>query len=144
MPVEVRYEGVPEDDHGLTAEAERLLAHADLRTMELSLVFCDDPFIRALNHQWRQKDEATDVLSFPMESDELLGDLVLSVPTATRQAVRDLPTELRVLLVHGFLHLLGYDHLEPDDAAEMREAEARLLGEVLGVDPVGLVERAGD
>lgn len=142
MPIELRFEGVPEVDFGLVPDAEKLLAHAEL-DVELSIVLCDDPFIQALNLQWRQKDEPTDVLSFPMDSEELLGDLVISVPTATRQAVRGLETELRVLLVHGFLHLLGYDHIEPDDAVEMREAEGRLLADVLGIEPEGLIERAG-
>ena len=69
---------------------------------QLSLTLCDDPCIRELNAQWRSVDSATDVLSFPMEDDQLLGDLVISLDTARRQAAeRDhsLRDELRILMV---------------------------------------------
>jgi probable rRNA maturation factor len=143
MPVELRHESAT-GHADLAADAERLLRHAELDALELSIVLCDDAFIQDLNRTWRDKDEKTDVLSFPMESDALLGDLVISLPTAERQALglgHTLEQELRVLLVHGFLHLLGYDHIEPADATEMRDAEGRMLRDVLGRDPTGLIER---
>lgn len=92
----------------------------------------DDATIRALNRSWRKKDEATDVLSFPMSADEgLLGDVVISLDTARRQAKEyknPLEHELVRYLAHGLLHLLGYDHHRPKDRARMAAAERRLLG----------------
>ncbi|MSP57189.1 MAG: rRNA maturation RNase YbeY [Myxococcales bacterium] len=136
--IDVRQEGGGWPEARLIADATRLLAHADLGSSELSLVLCDDAFIHDLNRTWRGVDSATDVLSFAMgEGDdadlhpEMLGDIVLSMETAARQADEQghpLEAEVRVLLVHGFLHLLGYDHIEEDDAVEMKEAEGRLLG----------------
>lgn len=150
--IDVRFEGGRWPSDAVMADAGRLLHHAELAEAELSLVLCDDAFIRALNRQWRGIDSATDVLSFAMgegeDSDlntQILGDIVISLDTAARQAAElghGVPEEMRVLLVHGFLHLLGYDHIEPDDAAEMAEAEARLLA-MLGAAPGGLIARAG-
>lgn len=151
MRVSVRQEGVRGDTRGLRRDAQRLLRHADLPEGELSVVLCDDPFIHALNRQWRGVDQPTDVLSFAMGegedaglNPEVLGDLVISLDTAARQAAEvghPLARELRVLLVHGFLHLLGYDHVDPADAVEMRGAEERLLV-VLDEGGTGLVGRA--
>src|SRR5438874_12046164 len=87
---------------------------------ELSLVFCDDPFIHVLNRDYRGKDAPTDVLSFAQDGQGgLLGDVVISVPTAQRQAeARDaaLREEAEWLFLHGCLHLLGYDD-ETDEQA---------------------------
>ena len=75
-----------------------------------------DPEIHTLNLQYRKKDKPTDVLSFPLADElqpQLLGDVVISVETAARQAQRrshSLREELQTLLIHGILHLLGYDH----------------------------------
>lgn len=139
----------PGDVH---SDAVWLLRRLDLPDGELSIVLCDDAFIRPLNRDYRGKDAATDVLSFAMqegedliEEDPVLGDLVISVETAGRQAAEqghDLAAELRVLLVHGLLHLLGYDHeVDEVEAAEMRAAEAKLLGELGGAS--GLIARSG-
>ncbi len=99
-------------------------------------MLCDDAFIHPLNQQYRGIDKPTDVLSFAMgegeevfEQDPTLGDVIISVETAQRQADargHSLEQELRVLLVHGILHLLGYDH-EEDAEAELMEAEERRL-----------------
>ena len=91
--------------------------------------------MRALNRRYRGKDRSTDVLSFPAPP-PLLGDLVISVPYAARQARRRgqrLSREIERLLLHGYLHLLGYDH--ETDGGEMDALEARLkrrlaLGEI--------------
>lgn len=104
------------------------------RNMELSVVFCEDDFIHALNREYREKDRPTDVLSFPQDPDEgLLGDLVISVPTATRQAAerqQSLATEVEWLFLHGCLHLLGYEDDTDEQADEMdrraRRAQALL------------------
>ena len=149
--IEVRHEGGAWPPEQLVDDAARLLKHADLADAELSVVVCDDRFIQGLNRQWRQLDTPTDVLSFAMGEGEdadlnpdVLGDVVISMTTAARQASEHghaLDVEVRVLLVHGFLHLLGYDHVEPDEAVEMREAEGRLLA-MLGAGSTSLIARA--
>lgn len=142
--------GVDVESAALEADAVRLLDLVGRADAELSIVLCDDAFIRPLNAEWRGKDAATDVLSFAMQDgddvldgDPVLGDLVISVETADRQAAEhghDRAAELRVLLVHGLLHLLGHDHEDtPERAAEMRAEEARLL-ELLG-GGAGLIQR---
>ena len=101
----------------------------------LAVLFTSDRGIAVLNRQFRQRDEPTDVLSFPGDGDEHLGDVVVSVPTARRQGIgegHELARELRLLLLHGVLHCLGYDH-ENDDGAmdrlELRLRERYLSGE---------------
>ena len=99
--------------------ADRMLASLDLSEAELSVLLTDDAGIRVLNREHRGKDKPTDVLSFPLdemagvEGVRLLGDVVVSIDTAERQAhsrKRELLVEVRFLLAHGILHLLGYDH----------------------------------
>ena len=104
---------------------------------ELSIVLTDDAHIRVLNRDFRGKDVPTDVLSFGQMEGEpfvspvpILGDLVISMETASRQAVErghPLEAELRILLVHGLMHLLGHDHLDANERAEMAAAEDELL-----------------
>ena len=95
---------------------------------EVAVVLAGDHLLRRLNRQFRGKDRPTDVLSFPgTGGEEGLGDVVISVPTAERNAKRQghrLPRELDILALHGFLHVLGYDH-ETDDGA-MDRLEGRL------------------
>jgi len=95
---------------------------------ELALVLSGERFVHRLNREYRGKDRPTDVLSFPgAGGEEGLGDVVISVPTAERNARRlgrTLPQELDVLALHGFLHVLGHDH-ETDDG-EMDRLEGRL------------------
>ncbi|MEO5819449.1 MAG: rRNA maturation RNase YbeY [Vicinamibacteraceae bacterium] len=113
-------------------------------TGTLTLVITSDRRIRRLNRLWRGIDKATDVLSFPAGDDpgpvRHLGDVVISRETAVRQA-RDgghpLATELRVLALHGLLHLLGYDHER--DSGQMARFERRLRRQ--GNLPAGLIER---
>ena len=97
---------------------------------EVSIVFCDDAFIRSLNAQYRGKDKPTDVLSFAQDDPDLLGDIVISLPTAARQAQAagwTLENEVALLGVHGLLHLLGYDDETSEGAWEMqRKTEAAL------------------
>lgn len=104
---------------------------------ELSLVFLRDDAMRPLNRDWRGKDRTTDVLSFPQPErpgGRALGDVVVSVDAAERQARERghrLEAELLRLLVHGYLHLLGYDHERgAEDARLMRREERRLLAAV--------------
>ena len=98
--------------------------------------------MRALNRAYRRKDYATDVLSFPAGAPPALGDLVIATGVAKRQAReagQSYQTELRVLALHGLLHLLGYDHESPDDGGRMRRAEIRLRKR--GGLRAGLMER---
>jgi len=98
---------------------------------ELSIALVSDREIRALNRRWRRKDQTTDVLAFPLLEPQSLGDVVISLDTARRQAREGgwpLATELRRLLAHGVLHCRGYDHERAADARRMAAAERRLLG----------------
>ncbi|MFZ5475714.1 MAG: rRNA maturation RNase YbeY [Myxococcota bacterium] len=144
--IDVRAEGVEHPTRATKADATKLLKHLGLKA-DLSVLLCDDAFIRNLNAQWRKKDQPTDVLSFPMDEDDNLGDVVISVETARRQAEEhghSLERELRVLLVHGLCHVLGFDHETGEaDAAEMRAKEAELLA-LLGEDTAGLIRRTDD
>ena len=123
--------------------AEAVLNHLELFDAELSLLLCDDATIHPLNRDYRGKDKPTDVLSFAQREgefafvdDNLLGDVIISMDTTIRQATdrnHSVETELRVLLVHGILHLLGYDHIE-DDEAEIMEAKEREILAVITED----------
>jgi probable rRNA maturation factor len=116
---------------------------------DVTVLLTTDAAIRKLNKKFRGKDKATDVLSFPAISvpgfkgaEALAGDLAVSVPTALRQAVEQghaLSVEVKVLILHGLLHLAGYDH--ETDTGRMARRE-RLLRGRLGL-PQGLIERAG-
>jgi probable rRNA maturation factor len=101
---------------------------------EVALVLAGDRLVHRLNKQYRGKDKATDVLSFPGDGAEgSLGDIVISLDTAARNARglgRTLPQELDVLALHGFLHVLGHDH-ETDDGT-MDRIERRLRRRLLG------------
>ena len=108
---------------------------------DLSIAIVSDRRMRALNRQFRGKDKATDVLSFPAESRGFMGDIVIAAGVSKRQAREaghSAQTELRVLALHGLLHLLGYDH--DGDDGRMARAEARLRKKA-GL-PEGLIERA--
>ena len=108
----------------------------------LVVALLSDVRVRALNRRYRGRDASTDVLSFPAGEPGLLGDVVIARGVARRQAARaghPLRTELRVLALHGLLHLLGYDH-EYDDG-RMARAERRLRRK--GGLREGLIERGG-
>jgi probable rRNA maturation factor len=110
----------------------------------MTLRFTDDAEIHQLNHQYRQKDQPTDVLSFAALEDDLgmeypeseplyLGDVIVSVETAQRQAIarnHSLKIELGWLVSHGLLHLLGWDHPDEDSLEEMLNRQAVLLRNV--------------
>jgi probable rRNA maturation factor len=109
---------------------------------EVCVVFCDDAEIRALNAQWRGKDKPTNVLSFetpgPLDQRPLLGDIVVAYETVAREAAeqeKSFADHAAHMVVHGFLHLIGYDH-ETSAEAEIMEALERRVAEVLGLpDP---------
>ncbi len=141
-----------DEQQALIDDAAALLEALSVADRELSLVLCDDAFVRSLNQQWRGIDRATDVLSFPQEAPPgldpatfPLGDVVISLDHAEAQAHargHDRRTEIRVLLAHGLLHLLGHDHHDPASCQQMAREEVRLL-QRLGVEVGGLVARSG-
>jgi len=133
-----RRRGLPRVDRGLLrARARVVLREIERADRELAISLVGDPEIRALNAAWRGRDRATDVLAFSLEEGPhperrgaLLGDVVIGLETAARQARarrRSLDDELLRLLVHGALHLVGYDHVRARDARRMRAAERRVL-----------------
>ena len=100
----------------------------------VTVAFVSDRRMRALNKEFRAKDKTTDVLSFPFEVDEFdierdfLGDIVISLEQAARQATEndlELETEIKQLILHGILHLCGYDHETDDGEMNRRELELR-------------------
>ncbi len=133
-----RRRGLPVVDRRLLrARARRVLREIERASSELSIALVDDAGIRALNTAWRGRDRPTDVLAFALEEGPhaerrgpLLGDVVIGVETAARQARarrRSLDDEVARLLVHGALHLIGHDHVRPSQARRMRAEERRIL-----------------
>ena len=126
--------------------AAQLLEAARENDAELSVAFVDDKTIQHLNHEFRGNDSPTDVLSFPQREGELmgqshpLGDVVISIETAERQAAEfghSLDDEISELLFHGFLHLLGNDH-DGGDPDDWNRAEMALQNEL---DKMGVAYR---
>ena len=128
---------------------ESLGTHGVTTEVELSLLITDDATVRELNKKYRGKDKTTDVLSFALEADQPrdaatgfvmppgekvhLGEVILSYPKAAEQAAernQAVEDEMALLVVHGVLHLLGYDHDRPAREREMRSLEQRVLSAV--------------
>ena len=110
---------------------------------ELAIAIVTDAHVRGLNRAYRRTDKTTDVLSFPSDTRGVLGDIVIARGVAARQAREQghpLETELRILALHGLLHLIGYDHEAADDRGRMRRMEERLRRK--GGLSKGLIERA--
>lgn len=139
------------EDEVCAIAAHVLAAEGVERDVEISLSYVDEDEMHELNRQWRDIDRTTDVLSFECDSafdediplDEVLelGDIILAPEVIARQAPgfgNDPAHECRLMLVHGLLHLLGYDHIEDDEAEEMEAREDALLRELAvqrGDDP---------
>ncbi len=139
------------EDEVCAIAAHVLTAEGVERDVEISLSYVDEDEMHDLNRQWRDIDRTTDVLSFECDSafdedipvDEVLelGDIILAPEVIARQAPgfgNDPADECRLMLVHGLLHLLGYDHIEDDEAEEMEAREDALLRELAvqrGDDP---------
>jgi probable rRNA maturation factor len=116
--------------------AEAMLRALELEASELSVLLTNDATIQRLNREHRDKDKPTDVLAFPLDEQgedparPWLGDVVISIDTALRQANsrrRELAAEVRFLLAHGLLHLIGYDHDTRPRKREMDAAARRLV-----------------
>lgn len=122
--------------------AARVLAAAAVGEMakgEVSVLFADDAAVRALNKAWRGKDAATNVLSFPApEGFGALGDIALALETVLAEARgqgKTADAHTAHLLAHGFLHLIGYDHEQDDDAEAMESRERAILAGLGIADP---------
>jgi probable rRNA maturation factor len=120
-------------DAALAESGETLTADT-----EVSIVLCDDAFIKELNAKWRGQDMPTNVLSFPADFRDTapaLGDIVIAYETVAREAAEDgksLRDHLSHMIVHGFFHLLGFDHEDGAEAEEMETAEIKALA-ALGI-----------
>jgi probable rRNA maturation factor len=137
-------EGLEDLARGVIAACAGQAARSAPKRFEVSLLFCDDAAIRALNKTWRAKDMATNVLSFPLPRGTqktppvMLGDIVIAYETTAAEAARDgktLRSHTAHLIAHGFLHLLGYDHLTETDAEAMEDTERRVLKSLGIADP---------
>ena len=112
---------------------------------ELSILFGNDKTLQTLNLKWRSKDKPTNVLSFPgeeispgQEAGMMLGDIAISLETADREATlenKNLDDHIIHLIVHGFLHLFGYDHENDAEADQMESLERKVLAELGISDP---------
>ena len=156
IQISVEDEGWPGEPALLELSEKTLSAAADFLSKEeaqpfpktapeLSLVFTDDASIREINAEWRGKDKPTNVLSFPAfplapgkMPGPMLGDIVIARETVEREAVdldKTFEDHLTHLLVHGFLHLFGYDHMQADEAEKMEALETRILAKLGLSDP---------
>jgi probable rRNA maturation factor len=117
---------------------------------EVSLVLADDAMMADINSQWRNQPKPTNVLSFPAfplvpggQPGPMLGDIILARETIEREAVelgKPVDEHITHLIVHGFLHLFGYDHIENNDAEKMEAIETRILTSLGLSDPYGDTE----
>lgn len=142
------WQAVPEAEaivrRALEAAAAAVAAELGPGEAELAVVLTDDAAVRALNRQWRGLDKPTNVLSFPgpepdaLIQPRLLGDIVMAYETCRREAETEhkpFGDHLSHLAVHGFLHLVGYDHDNDDDAEVMEQLERRVLAALGIADP---------
>jgi probable rRNA maturation factor len=143
--------GVDVDSDAIQSVARHALDEMGVNPLaELSILLVDIEYMGELNHRWMDGDGPTDVLAFPMDESSvdhgpgengggepaLLGDIVLCPEVAAKQAAQAghaAADELAMLTVHGVLHLLGYDHAEPEEEQEMFGLQARLLSSWPGV-----------
>jgi rRNA maturation RNase YbeY len=114
---------------GSPAKSRRLAAVPSSRTV--NLVFCENAYIRELNRRFRKLDKVTDVLSFIYDDEDVFGEIYIATLKAKKQAPRwknSFYDELRRLVVHGALHLAGFDHMNAKDRVSMRAREDHYLG----------------
>ena len=104
----------------------------------LSIVLAEDTFVQDLNKNYRGKDKPTNILSFPMDEDDMLGDLVLSYDTIVAESddqKKTFENHYTHLIIHGVLHLLGYDHIDDAEADEMEQQEIDVLSRLKIANP---------
>jgi len=135
------------DDLLTQAALAAFLAAAPNMAGEIAILLTGDAEMQALNRQWGGKDAATNVLSFPSGGDEgHLGDVVLAFETVEREAKQQnitIADHAAHLVVHGVLHLLGYDHEKEDEAVKMETLETTILATLGIADPYGTSEAVG-
>ncbi|HEY0291840.1 MAG TPA: rRNA maturation RNase YbeY [Hansschlegelia sp.] len=141
------WDALPDAEAIVEAAAAAVFAEARLvcpADAELSVTLADDARVKALNAEWRAKDKPTNVLTFPaVEPDEtadaaMLGDVILAFETVEREAREEgkpLSGHVSHLVIHGVLHLFGYDHLDDGEAEEMEAIETRALARLGIADP---------
>ncbi|OGO42116.1 MAG: rRNA maturation RNase YbeY [Chloroflexi bacterium RBG_16_58_14] len=126
----------PENLSDLERAGLQTLQQVGVQLLDLTIVITDDAELHELNRRFLGIDAPTDVLSFPTDETDpdsgvrYLGDILISYPRASAQASagnHPIQDELRLLVVHGVLHLLGYDHAEPDEQARMWELQEEVL-----------------
>jgi probable rRNA maturation factor len=117
---------IPEFEEDIREVAMRVVKGENL-TGELSITFIDDAEMKKMNKKYANKNSTTDVLSFPFDIPEMLGDIYISIPQAQRQKVGSLLSELKLLTVHGMLHLVGYNDTTEKQKKKMREKEKEYL-----------------
>jgi len=139
----------------VAAAANEVMTHEVVsQGAALTVLLTDDDYLRQLNYQYRGEDSTTDVLSFPAGDPipgsenllEYLGDIAISVPAAERQALakgHETKAELQLLVIHGVLHLLGYDHLGQGEKAKMWAVQAAVLSK-LGLEDIQPTEDEHD
>jgi probable rRNA maturation factor len=140
-----RVPGLKPAERARRAARAALVAGSAGAPLELAIVLSDDRTLRALNHRWRGKDKPTNVLSFPSGTVDpagrrTLGDVVLAFESLAREAEaagKPLADHLSHLVVHGVLHLMGYDHERPVEARRMEGLEVRVLAGLGIPDPYG-------
>jgi len=145
--IEFELQAPPVSTRSLKQAAQTTLKHQSARG-DLTVVLADDARLKKLNHDYLGIDAATDVLSFPAsEADpetgtRYLGDILISIPRAEEQAGlagHPLESEVQLLVIHGVLHLLGYDHAGSTEKAKMWKAQAEIL-ESLGLSEIRVSE----
>ena len=126
-------QSAPLDADGLAALARETLRGEGVRSAELSVSFVEDAEMAELHVRYMDEAGPTDVLSFPLDDEEhdgvrMLGDVVIAPAVAARNNPEDPAAELRLLLVHGILHILGYDHETAEERASMWARQERYSG----------------
>jgi probable rRNA maturation factor len=158
LVAEVVRHGGTWDEAAVSDAAVELAAHAAFAqappsvpaAYEITVALTDDVEMRELNRTWRSKDEPTNVLSFPAGDapgeEAMLGDVVIAYETTEAEAVAagiSLSDHVSHLVVHGVLHLLGFDHLDDAEAEQMEDLERKALASLGIADPYGREDEAG-
>ncbi len=140
--IEISYNNVKEEypEYQLIEFIQKVLHYLNIDMWELSLVLCSDSFIRELNSMYRQKDEATDVLSFTQSLDNIggriyAGDIIISLDSVKRNAELfgvSVDEEFKRVIIHGILHLSGMDHTTNDTMEPMLIKQEQILHSLKG------------
>lgn len=144
------WDGAPDAETVIRRALSEAASEVSSKASELAIVLADDSAIRALNAKWRGVDKATNVLSFPAKAQGAglvdvvhLGDIVIAFETTSAEALaqsKPLAHHLAHLVIHGYLHLVGYDHENDGEAEDMERLETKLLARVGVPDPYANTE----